>query len=96
MKSRDLACSLFTLSFAATLTLFGVGCAAPVEGDEALESEDPTAIEVADSPVTPQAGGVVIPGEPIIRTCTYKCTPFCKTMPSGRKVCGETCICIFN
>lgn len=86
-----------SLSFASTLVILGVACAAPVEGDEDVAPSEAAAVELDDSPVEPQGGrGTVTLGEPTIKTCVNKCSKFCKTMPSGNVVCGETCICVFN
>ena len=71
-------------------------CATPVdEEDGPAATEQPVAVDAPE--VSPQAGNsVVILGEPTIKTCVNKCEKFCKKMPSGRTVCGETCICVFN
>jgi len=86
------------LSFASTLAIFGIACAAPVEGDEGLGPDEPTVLEVVDSPVEPQAGarGTATTGEPVIKVCVNKCSKWCKRMPSGNVVCGESCSCVFN
>lgn len=77
------------------IAICAAGCATPVEEDGAPE---PVAVDAVDGPVSPQTGASseVILGEPTIKTCVYKCSNFCKTMPSGRRVCGETCICVFD
>lgn len=91
------------VAFAATFALFGVACAMPTEGADDPASADESAAndvtaDVVESSVEIQRGakGTVTPGEPIIRVCVNKCSKFCKTMPSGNVVCGETCICVFD
>lgn len=76
----------------ASLIALCAACATPVD-----EEDGPTTEHVEAPEVSPQAGNsVVILGEPTIKTCVNKCEKFCKKMPSGRTVCGETCICVFN
>lgn len=79
----------------ASLIALCAACATPVDEEDGPTTEQPAAVEAPE--VSPQAGNsVVILGEPTIKTCVNKCEKFCKKMPSGRTVCGETCICVFN